>query len=189
MKLLDQAGWFVGDDGIREKDGQRLEFEILDSNPMFERWVLPFIKNLQRMGVKATFRVVDTAQYQNRITDFDFDMTISVFGQSSSPGNEQRDFWSSEKADTPGSRNLIGVKDPTVDAIIEDLIQAESREDLVNHTRALDRILLHNYYVIPMWHFPIWRIAYWNHLERPETLSPISPLISYTWWSNESAAE
>ena len=185
MKMLDDAGWALGDDGVRSKDGVRLEFEILDSNPMFERWVLPFIQNLERIGVKATFRVVDAAQYQNRITAFDFDMTIGVFGQSNSPGNEQRDFWGSEKADIEGSRNTVGIKDPVLDQLIEELIQTDSRQDLVDHVRAMDRILLHGHYVIPMWHYPYWRIAYWNHIERPETLSGISPLISFTWWAKE----
>lgn len=185
MKILDDAGWKLGEDGIRSKDGQRLEFEILDSNPQFERWVLPFIKNLERIGAKANFRVVDTAQYQNRINGFDYDMTISVFGQSGSPGNEQRDFWGSEKADIEGSRNYIGIKDPVIDQLIEELIQTSSREDLVLHCRAMDRILLQGHYVIPMWHFPKWRIAYWKHIARPETMSDISPLISYTWFENK----
>lgn len=183
MQMLDAAGWKLGDDGVRSKDGVRLEFEILDSNPQFERWVLPFLKNLERIGVKATFRVVDTAQYQNRMTEFDFDMTIGGFGQSNSPGNEQRDFWGSEKADLPGSRNYIGIKDPVIDEFIKGIIHAESREDLVTKTRAMDRVLLWNHYVIPMWHYPKWRIAHWSKIQRPETLSPISPLISETWWS------
>lgn len=185
-KMLDDAGWKTGKDGIRVKDGQRLEFEILDGSPIFERWILPFVKNLERIGVKANYRVVDTAQYQNRMNSFDFDMTTGGFGQSDSPGNEQRDFWGSAKADMQGSRNYIGVKDPVIDAIIEDLVQSKSREDLAAHVRALDRILLWNHYVIPMWHYPKWRIARWSHIERPETLSGISPLISQTWWSKET---
>lgn len=185
-QILEDAGWKSGEDGVRSKDGVRLEFEILDSNPQFERWVLPFIKNLERIGVKASFRVVDTAQYQNRINAFDFDMTISVFGQSNSPGNEQRDFWSSEKADIEGSRNTIGIKDPVIDELIEMIIRATSREDLVTKTRAMDRILLWNHYVIPMWHYPKWRIAHWKKLERPENMSDISPLIVDTWWSTEN---
>lgn len=182
-QILDEAGYRLGKDGIRSKDGLRLEFEILDSNPMFERWVLPFVQNLQRIGVKANFRVVDTAQYQNRINEFDFDMTIGTIGQSDSPGNEQRDFWSSAKADLSGSRNYIGVKDPVIDALVEMIIQAKSREDLVAKTQALDRVLLTKHYVIPMWHYPKWRVAYWKKIQRPEKLSGISPLISHTWWS------
>ncbi len=185
MTMLDAAGYALGDDGIRTKNGVRLEFEILDSNPQFERWTLPFIQNLKRIGVKANFRVVDSAQYQNRMNDFDFDMTITSFGQSSSPGNEQRDFWGSDKADISGSRNMIGIKDPVIDALIGQIITARSREDLVTKTRAMDRILLWNHYVIPMWHYPKWRIAYWNNLKRPENLSGISPMINQTWWVKE----
>lgn len=181
-QMLDAAGWTLGEDGIRSKDGQRLSFEIIDTNPVFERWVLPFTQNLKRIGVEANFRIVDPAQYQNRIVEYDFDMTIGSFGQSSSPGNEQRDFWGSEKADIPGTRNYIGIKDPVVDEMIEGIIKAESREDLVAKTRAMDRVLLAGHYVIPMWHYPKWRIAYWNKIERPENLSPISPLIANTWW-------
>ena len=187
MQILDEAGWVLGEDEIRSKDGVRLEFEIIDANPQFERWVLPFIKNLKRIGVQANFRVVDTAQYQNRMTAFDFDMTVGGFGQSNSPGNEQRDFWGSEKADIQGSRNYIGIKDPVIDQLIEELIQTDSREDLVAHVRAMDRILLHGHYVIPMWHFPKWRIARWADIERPDTMSDVSPLISYTWWAKDAA--
>ncbi len=182
MKILDDAGWTLGEDKIRSKDGVRLQFEILDSNTQFERWVLPFIKNLERIGVKAELRVVDPAQYQNRMNSFDFDMTINGFGQSDSPGNEQRDFWGSTKADMQGSRNYIGVQNPAIDKLIEELIVAQSREDLITHVRALDRILLSEHYVIPMWSFNKWRIARWNHISHPQTLSGISPLIDDTWW-------
>ncbi|MEZ5902169.1 MAG: extracellular solute-binding protein [Alphaproteobacteria bacterium] len=184
MQILDAAGYKLGPDGIRvhDKTGQRLEFEIVDSNPMFERWVLPFIANLKKIGVQTSFRVLDPAQYQNRMNDFDYDMTIMSIGQSDSPGNEQRDFWASEKADIPGSRNYIGIKDPVIDDLIEKIIQAPNREELVALTQALDRILLAGYYVIPQWHIDHWRIAYWNKLERPETLSGLTPAITDTWW-------
>ncbi len=182
-QLLDEAGYKTGTDGIRAKDGLRLEFEILDSNPMFERWVLPFVQNLKRIGVKANFRVIDAAQYQNRMNEYDYDMTIGNFGQSDSPGNEQRDFWGSDKADMPGSRNYIGIKDKAVDEMIEAIIRADSREELVAQVHALDRVLLAGHYVIPMWHYPKWRLAYWTKLQRPENLSGISPAVSQTWWS------
>ena len=189
MTMLDDAGWVLGTDGIRSKDGVRLEFEIVDANPQFERWTLPFIKNLKRIGAQASFRVVDTAQYQNRMSSFDFDMTISAFGQSNSPGNEQRDFWGSEKAGIDGSRNYIGIQNPALDTLIEELTQTSSREDLVTYVHAMDRILLHGHYVIPMWHYPKWRIAHWADIERPDPLSDISPLISYTWWAKDKGSE
>lgn len=187
--MLEAAGYVMGPDKIRVKQTPegpvRLSFEIIDANPMFERWVLPFQQNLKRIGVETKFRVVDPAQYQNRVNDFDFDMTIYSFGQSESPGNEQREFWGSEKASVPGSRNIIGIQDPVIDTMIEGIIHATSREDLVTKTRAMDRVLLWNYYVIPMWHYPKWRIAYWNKIERPEALSGISPLITTTWWTRQ----
>ncbi|MCI5060781.1 MAG: extracellular solute-binding protein [Alphaproteobacteria bacterium] len=187
MKILDEAGYKLGKDGIRthEKTGQRLEFEIIDSNPLFERWVLPFIANLKKIGVQTSFRVLDPAQYQNRMNDFDFDMTIGSIAQSSSPGNEQRDFWSSEKADIKGSRNYIGIQDPVIDDLIEKIIKAPSRAELVALTRALDRVLLSGYYVIPQWHIDYWRVAYWKKLGRPENLSGLTPAITDTWWVKE----
>lgn len=184
MQILDAAGYKLGDDKIRvhEETGQRLSFEIIDSNPLFERWVLPFIGNLKKIGVEASFRVLDPAQYQNRMNDFDFDMTIGSIAQSSSPGNEQRDFWASAKANIPGSRNYMGIKDPVIDDLIEKIIQAPSREELVALTRALDRVLLAGHYVIPQWHIDHWRIAYWAKLGLPENLSDLTPSITDTWW-------
>lgn len=184
-EILDKAGYKLGKDGVRvhDKTGIRLEFEIIDANPAFERWVLPFVANLAKIGVKATFRVVDSAQYQNRMNEFDYDMTTGSFGQSESPGNEQRDFWSSSKADMPGGRNHIGVKDPAVDELVEMIIKAASREELVAHIHALDRVLQWGFYCIPQWHLDYWRLAWWGKLQKPEHLSPIAPGITDTWWS------
>lgn len=186
MQLLDEAGYKIGPDKLRVNDaGQKLEFEIVDANPLFERWVLPFTKNLERLGIKASFRVLDPAQYQNRMNDFDFDMTIGSIGQSDSPGNEQRDFWASEKADVPGSRNYMGIKDPVIDELIEMIIQAPDRNELVARCRALDRILLAGYYVVPQWHIDYWRVAYWSKLGRPDHLSDLTPGVIDTWWVKE----
>lgn len=182
-KILDDAGWKLGENGIRSKDGVPLKFEIIDSNPMFERWVLPFITNLKRIGVVANFRVLDPAQYQNRMNEYDYDMTIMVIAQSDSLGNEQRDFWASEKADIPGSRNYIGVKDKAVDEIIEKIIRAKDRDELQAYSHALDRILLSGYYVIPQWHTNHFNVAYWKKLARPEKTSPLTPGVADTWWT------
>jgi len=183
-QILDDAGWKLGKDGIRANaSGQKLRFEIIDANPMFERWVLPYIANLKKIGVAANFRVLDPAQYQNRINDFDYDMTIGSIAQSDSPGNEQRDFWSSVKADMKGSRNYIGVKDPVVDDLIEKIIRATSRAELVAYTHALDRILLAGYYVIPQWHAGKFNLAYWKKIQRPDKLSPLTPGVTETWWA------
>lgn len=182
-QLLDEAGYKIGVSGLREKDGRRLEFEIIDSNPQFERWVLPFIANLKRLGVKANFRTIDPAQYQNRMNNFDFDMTIGTYPESESPGNEQRDFWGSAKADAAGSRNYIGVKDPVIDALIDGLIAAKSRQDLVAYCHALDRVLQWNFYTIPQWHNDRWRLAWWAKLQKPEHLSGLTPAVADTWWA------
>jgi len=179
MKLLDEAGYKLGKDGIRvhKETGKRLSFEIIDANPLFERWVLPMIANFKKIGVEANFRSLDPAQYQNRMNDFDFDMTVMSIGQSSSPGNEQRDFWASEKADINGSRNYIGIKSDVIDDLVERIIKAPSRDELVALTRAMDRVLLSGHYLIPHWHVDYWRIAYWKKLQHPETLSNLTPAI------------
>ena len=186
MNLLDEAGYKLGDNGIRihEVTGKRLQFEIIDSNPLFERWVLPMVGNLKKIGVEANFRTLDPAQYQNRINDFDYDVTVMSMGQSSSPGNEQRDFWASSKAEIPGSRNYMGIKDPIIDDLIERIIKAPSRDELVALTRAMDRVLLSGHYLIPHWHVDYWRAAYWKKLGRPENLSDLTPSITDTWWVN-----
>jgi microcin C transport system substrate-binding protein len=181
LELLREAGWAVQDGKLRDASGRPFTFEILLVSPAFERIAGPFVQNLQRLGIEARVRTVDTAQYQNRIDDFDFDMTVATWGQSLSPGNEQRDFWSTPAAGTPGSRNLAGIKDPVVDALIDKIIQAPTREDLVAATRALDRVLLWGHYVIPHWHIQVERVAYWNKFAHPE-ITPRFGLDLFAWW-------
>lgn len=185
--ILEAAGYKLGKDGIRvhEKTGVRLSFEFIDANPAFERWILPFTQNLKRIGVECKFRVLDSTQYINRMQNFDFDMTTTVFAQSDSPGNEQREYWTSAKADIAGSRNYIGVKNPAVDDLVDKLIAAQTRDGLIMATRALDRVLQWNYYVIPNWHYNKWRIAWWSYIEHPKTLSGQTPAIVDTWWADE----
>ena len=183
--LLENAGYILGKDGVRvhNKTGQRLEFEIIDSNPAFERWTLPFLRNLKRIGVKATYRTIDPAQFQNRINNFDFDMTSGVIAQSNSPGNEQRDYWLSAKADIQGGRNYMGIKDPVIDSLVERLINAKDRSELIATTRALDRVLWSHHLVIPHWYVGVWRMAWWQKLQKPDSLSSSTPAIIDTWWS------
>ena len=183
VQILREAGWGIKDGMMTHaRAGQKLEFEILLVQPTFERVVLPFIDNLKRLGVRATIRIVDPAQYQRRMIEFDFDLVISGFGQSNSPGNEQRDFWGSEGADTQGSRNIIGIKNPAVDALIEKIVYAETREKLVTATRALDRVLLHSHFVIPQYHVRTTRIAYWNRFGRPAKAPDYAVGFLQTWW-------
>jgi len=172
FRLLNKTGWAVKDGKLtNEKTGQAMSFEILLVSPAFERIVLPFVQNLKRLGIEANVRTVDTAQYQNRVRDFDFDVIIGTWGQSLSPGNEQRDFWGSEKADIPGSRNTVGIKDPVIDELIELVISAPDRESLVTRTRALDRVLLWNHFVIPQWHIQSNRLAWWDKFGRPKIVA------------------
>ena len=183
--LLREAGYTMKNGKQVGPDGKPLTFEIMLVQPDFERIVLPFVDNLRRLGIDVTVRIVDVAQYRARFDDFDFDMVINTFPQSTSPGNEQRDFWGSETADLKGSRNIIGVKDPVVDALIEKIIFAPNREALVTATRALDRVLLHSHYVVPQWYIRDFRVAYWDHLKHPETMSTVHHGFPYTWWTEE----
>lgn len=180
--LLREAGWVMKDGVLTDAQGHPFTFEIIDAEPMFERWTQPFLRNLERLGIKATFRVVDASQYQNRMDSFDYDMTVSVFGQSLSPGNEQFDTWGSSKADVKGSRNLIGVRDPVVDALLEKLVHADSREDLITVCRALDRVLLWQYYVIPHWYIGSYRIAYWDKFGQPDIAPKYGLAVTDSWW-------
>ena len=180
--LLKSAGWEIkGDRLTNAKTGSVLEFEILLDNAAFERIVQPFIQNLGRLGIAARLRTVETAQYQNRMDDYDFDMTVETFGQSLSPGNEQRDFWGSKAADQPGGRNTIGIKDPVVDELIDLIILAPDRDSLIARTRAMDRVLLWGHYLIPNWHNRTFRVAYWNRFGRPE-ITPRYGVGFSSWW-------
>ncbi len=186
--LLREAGWTLKKGVLTDAAGRRFAFEILESDPMFERWIQPFLRNLERLGIKATLRLVDASQFQNRMNDFDFDMTIGVFGQSLSPGNEQTDYWGSSKANLKGSRNLIGVSDPVVDDLIGKLVAAKSREDLVVACRALDRVLLWQYYVIPHWYIGTYRIAYWDKFGEPDIAPKYGLAVTDSWWIDPEKA-
>ena len=183
VKLMQEAGWTVKDGKLVNDKGETLKAEFLLVQPDFERIVLPYIDNLKKIGVDASARMVDTSQYKRRTDDFDFDIVIDNFGQSHSPGNEQRDNWGSEAAKRPGSQNSIGIQSPAIDALIERVIAATNREDLVAATRALDRALLWGNYVVPQWYYPFDRIATWDIFGRPQKLPSQSPAsVLQTWW-------
>jgi len=166
------------------QSGQPMQFEILLDDQIFERIMQPFAQNLGRIGIQANVRtVIDSAQYKNRTDNYDFDMITNVFGESLSPGNEQRDFWGSASADLPGGSNLIGVKDPVIDELIDLVIMTPDRENLVTRTRALDRVLLWNYFVVPSWHLKVFRLAYWDKFGRPGmTPKPAYGTGFDSWW-------
>ena len=188
LRLLAAAGWTVKDGKLTQAGtGDAMSFEILLVSPAFERIVLPFAKNLEKLGIEARVNTVDTAQYQNRLDSFDFDVVITTWGQSLSPGNEQRDFWSVEAAATPGSRNLAGIEDPVIDELIELVIAAPDRESLIVRTRALDRVLLWSHYVTPQWHISAYRVLYWDKFGKPAVMPKYS-LGLFGWWIDANKA-
>lgn len=207
-RLLDEAGWklqqetakddecgfFCGlmrtvglssarKENVRRNDqGEILAVEFLLNAPTFERVVLPYVQHLRKLGIKASVRIVDSAQYSRRTDAFDYDIIIDSFPQSESPGNEQRDFWGSAAADREGSRNTAGIKNPAIDKLIDKVVFATSREELVAATNALDRVLLWNFYVAPHWHYPYERIVTWDIFGRPEKLPSQSSGLTQVWW-------
>ena len=188
FELLAESGWVVRDMKlVNAGTGEQMRFEILLVSPEFERIVLPFVRNLRRLGIEARVRLVDQSQYINRLRSFDYDMFVFVWGQSDSPGNEQRNYWSCEAADAPGARNFARICDPVVDQIIERLVQADSRESLVAHAHALDRVLSWGHYLIPNWHSRTQRLLWWDKFSRPATTPRNGTSVSY-WWYDETKA-
>lgn len=180
-QLLQEAGWKIVDDHMVDTTGTPVKFEFLLAQIDFERVLLPFKRNLADLGIKLDIRRVDVSQYITRLRSRDYDMIVGGFGQSSSPGNEQREYWHSSSADKPGSRNYIGLKDAAIDSLVESLINAGSRQSLITHSKALDRALLWGYYVIPNWYINTWRTAYWDKLAHPK-VTPRYDLGLMTWW-------
>jgi microcin C transport system substrate-binding protein len=183
IALLKEAGWEVKDGKMANKaSGQPLGFELLLGEPRLERFALPFKQWCEKVGVDVRLRTVDPAQYQKRMEDFDYEMTVDIFAQSLSPGNEQREYWGSEAAKTKGSRNTLGIADPAIDKLIELVIAAPDRKSLVIRTRALDRVLLWHQFVVPQYYSTEFWIAYWNKFGRPEKLAKYQPRGISDWW-------
>ena len=185
-RLLKEAGWTIqGKDRVNTETGQTLAFEIILAQPAFERITLPFAKHLSRLGITADVRTVDTPQFIKRIETYDFDMVVSGWGQSLSPGGEQLNYWGSQAASTPGSRNYTGVNDPVVDDLIALIISAPDRKSLEQRTRALDRVLQWGHYVVPHWYADYDRVLFWNKYSRPA----VKMLYGYStsrWWYDEA---
>lgn len=187
--LLRQAGWVIRDGKlVNAESGQPMTVEFLLVSPSFERVVLPYAKSLSRLGIESSVRTVDTSQYQNRLDNFDFDIVVGGWSQSLSPGNEQRNYWGSEAARRHGSRNLAGIENPAVDKLIDRIIFARDREELVAATRALDRVLLWNHYVVPQWYFDGTRVARWNRFGIPETRPDYGIGFPDIWWYDAAKA-
>jgi microcin C transport system substrate-binding protein len=190
MKLLKDAGFEIRDHKLVNAAGKPVTVEILVQDPASERIALFYKPSLERIGVTASVRVVDDAQYENRMRAFDFDMITDQWGESLSPGNEQREFWGSQAADIPGARNTVGIKNPAVDALIDKVIFAKDRAELVAATKALDRVLLWNFYVVPQFSYPFSRYARWDrfsHADLPKYGR--SGLPTLWWYDAEKAAK
>jgi len=189
--LLAAAGWRVVDNAlVNTASGERLALEFMLHNSAAEQYVIPMIGNLERLGVAATVRTVDRAQYQQRVHQYDFDIVVNNRGQSESPGNEQTHFWHSSAAQEPGSSNLSGIADPVVDELIGRLIAAPGRAELVATTRALDRVLLHHHLVIPHWHARALRTVRWDKFGQPAATPPFlrNRFFVTTWWHDAERA-
>ena len=183
--LLDEAGWTVGPDGIRRNaEGQKLTLRFADDSPAMERVINPYVQNLRRIGVDASYTAIDPAQMQERQKNFDYDILPGRFSMSLSPSMELRQLFSSAAADTPGSANLAGVKDPVVDALIEKVIQSETREQMQVRVRALDRVLRSKRIWVPNWYSGKFLVAYWDVFGRPG-LQPEFARGDTTWWIDQ----
>ncbi len=187
-RLLKEAGYEVHDRKLVDPAGKPVTVEILVQDPSAERIALFYKPSLERIGATASVRVVDDAQYQNRLRSFDFDIIIDQWGESLSPGNEQREFWGSQMADQPGSRNAIGIKNPAVDALIDKVIFAKDRADLVAATRALDRVLLWNFYVVPQFTYPFSRYARWDRFSHADLPKYARSGLPALWWYDAEKA-
>lgn len=183
-KLLLQAGWQVKDGILVDSIGKPFKFDILLVSPSFERVMAAYVKNLKKLGMQVDYRTIDSALYVERLKKFDFDMIVMVYGQSQSPGNEQRGYWHSTFADRPGGHNYAGIKSDAVDAMVDKVIYAATKEELVAACSALDRVLWYGYYLVPNWYLPVHRLSYHDKFSSPDSLplyyNPFQLLM--TWW-------
>ncbi|MGB9063777.1 MAG: extracellular solute-binding protein [Pseudolabrys sp.] len=191
LALFHQAGYEIRDTKLVNATGEQFVVEFLVDDPSAQRFVLFYKPSLERTGMRVDVRVVDSAQYENRLRQWDFDIIVASWAQSLSPGNEQRGFWSSQAADQPGSRNLVGIKNPAIDTLIERVIFTKDRAELVAATQALDRVLLWNFYVVPQWTYPYVRTARWDRFAHPDIMPKYgrSGFPSVWWWDAERAAK
>ena len=196
LRLFKEAGWSVkGGKLVNDKTGQPFTFEFLNDEPRIERVILPFLKNLERIGITAPLRTVDATQYENRRREFDYDMISIHYGASLAPGTELREFYSSAAADQSGSSNISGIKDKVVDELIEKAIAVKTRHELIPIIHALDRVLLQGYYVIPNWYAGFYRVAYWKKFGKPPTqpiYASMPAAVIGNWWidqENDKAIE
>ncbi len=185
--LFKEAGYELkGNKMVNSKTGQPMSFEILLSNSSFERSVMPFANNLKKIGIDARLRTVDASQYTNRVRSFDYDMIWSIWGETMNPGNEQMDYWGSQAAAQQGSRNYAGITNPAIDTLIKMIIFAPSRDEQVAAIKAMDRVLLANHYVVPLFYSNNSRLAYWDKIAHPAELPEYSIGFPDVWWSKDA---
>ena len=192
VRLFNEAGYDVRDQQlVNRKTGEPFTVEFLANAPLFERVFLFYKPSLERVGITVSVRTVDEPQYENRLRSWDFDIITYAWGELLLPGNEQRGYWGTQAADEPGSENVIGIKNPAVDAMIEQVTFAKNRADLVAATKALDRILLWNYYVVPQWAYGKVRSARWDRFSRPNPLPKygMAAFPTLWWWDANKAAK
>jgi microcin C transport system substrate-binding protein len=181
LALLEQAGWKVKDRKLVNAEGQPFSFEILLDQPAFERVALPYVQWLSRLGIEARVRTVDPAQFQRLSDTYDYDMVVVTIGESESPGNEQTGYWTCDSVKPEGGYNLMGVCSPVIDDLVRQILSAPDHKHLVTATRALDRVLLAGWYVVPHWHLQSVRVAYWDRFGRPG--KPVRTGLSFdSWW-------
>ena len=184
LSLIQQTDWRIKEGKLVDQNDQQLSIEFLLYSSSFERLILPYVANLNRLGIDMKVRVVDTGQYVNRLRSFDFDMIVGGWGQSETPGNEQREYWSCAAAKRPSSRNTAGICHPVIDELIDKIVVAKTREELVTLTRAMDRVLLWQHFIVPNWHLPADRILWWDKFQRPEI--PLRNGVNTNrWWFDE----
>jgi microcin C transport system substrate-binding protein len=191
LRLLKEAGYEIRDRKLVDtKTGTQFALELLGEDPSFERVMLFFKPSLERLGIAVSVRTIDPTQYENRLRSWDFDVVVASWPESLSPGNEQREYWGSQAADMAGSRNIIGIKNPAIDKLIERVIFTKDRDDLVAATKALDRVLLWNHYVVPQWNYPKLRTAHWDRFGRPPELPKygLSGFPALWWFDADKAA-
>lgn len=187
-KLLKAAGWKIKNNVLVDAKGKALQIEFLLFESSFQRIINPYVRNLKRIGIDARIRIVDVANYQHRMQQYDFDVIVQRYIQLNTPGIEQTTYFGSKMADIPGSRNLAGIKDPAVDSLIDKVITARSRTALIAATRALDRVLMWNRFVVPQWYKGEHNIAYWNKFDRPKVKPRFDIGVLDTWWFNPEKA-
>jgi len=187
-RLLRKAGWKIVNNQLVDTSGKPLTIEFLLFESSFQRIISPYVRNLKRLGIDARIRIVDVANFQHRMQQYDFDVVVQRYVQTNTPGIEQKTYFSSKMADVPGSRNLAGIKNPAIDYLIDKVIEAKSRKNLVTAVHALDRVLMWNRYMVPQWYKGVHNIAYWNKFDRPRVKPKFDLGMLDTWWYSAKKA-